>query len=180
MFRTAVAALLVAYPLLVWFGLARLGAPLMFAVLLGLLGLRTVARARQPRAVIAGIVLALTGLVAALTDTGTENMLRWYPVLASVFAGSVFAASLFSGRPLIERIARLKTPELPPAEITYTRRLTVTWTALIFANALVAAWTALYADLAFWALYNGLLSYLLLGGFFLGEWLYRRRRLRGA
>lgn len=174
---------LAAYPLLVWLGLAHFGAPALMGLLLILLGLRTLIAGRgrnRTLAVLAGILLAGCGVIAILTGTGSDRLLRWYPVLASLVATGVFTLSLFTGRPAIERIARLRQPDLPPEGVQYTRRLTVAWAALTFANALIAAWTAAFATIDTWALYNGVLSYLLLGGFFCLEWLYRQRRFREA
>ena len=41
--------------------------------------------------------------------------------------------------------------------------------------ALVAAGLALWAPLAWWTLYNGLIAYLLMGLLFAAEWLVRQR-----
>lgn len=171
--------LLAVYPLLVWAGLARFGAPALFGLLLLMLGLRlfVVGRGRwRLHAVVLGLLFFIAGVGAVVTGSGNSEMLRWYPVLASLVASGIFAVSLVGEMPVIERIARLRTPQLPPHAIIYTRRLTLMWALLTFANALVAAWTAMYASLETWALYNGLLSYLVLGTFFGAEWLYRQYR----
>lgn len=175
--------LLAAYPLLVWAGLARVGAPTLLGLLLALLGVRVMIAARgrlRQHGRLLGLMLVTAGAAAMFVYTGDEQALRWYPVVASLFASGVFTVSLFSGMPVIERFARLRESALPPEGVAYTRKLTVIWAALTFGNALIAAWTALFATLDAWALYNGLLSYLLLGGFFCAEWLYRRHRFQEA
>jgi len=58
--------------------------------------------------------------------------------------------------------------------VIYTRRLTKVWIAFFIANGLVALWTALYATLKTWTLYNGLISYILIAVLFVGEWPVRR------
>lgn len=171
--------LLAAYPLLVWVGLARFGAPALLGLLLVALGARLLiagfGRWRLPAATL-GLLLLLAGITAVFTQTGDPRVLRWYPVLASLVASGIFAVSLFGKVPVIERIARLRRSELPPEAIVYTRRLTVIWALLTLANALAAAWTAIFATLETWALYNGLVSYIILGTFFCAEWLYRQFR----
>ena len=75
---------------------------------------------------------------------------------------------------MFERFARLQTPELDTFGVIYTRRLTKVWIAFFIANGLVALWTALYATLEMWTLYNGLISYILIAALFVGEWPVRR------
>jgi uncharacterized membrane protein len=42
-------------------------------------------------------------------------------------------------------------------------------------NGTIAAALTLWAPLAWWTLYNGLIAYLLMGLLFAGEWLVRQR-----
>jgi uncharacterized membrane protein len=51
--------------------------------------------------------------------------------------------------------------------------VTQLWCAFFIANGAVAIYTALFGSRDDWALYNGLIAYLLMGGLFGGEWLYR-------
>ena len=102
--------------------------------------------------------------------------LPWFPCLT--LAVLLVATSLWRGMPIIERLARLKEPDLPAAGVRYTRKVTRVWCGFFVFNASVAAATALYADLATWTLYNGLVSYVLMGLLFCGEWLVRRRLRR--
>ena len=72
------------------------------------------------------------------------------------------------------RFARLRTPELDDYAIGYTRILTAVWVSFFIANGSIAAWTALYASIDTWTLYNGLISYVLIAVLFVGEWPVRR------
>jgi uncharacterized membrane protein len=47
-------------------------------------------------------------------------------------------------------------------------------------NGALAAYTAVFASREAWALYNGVIAYLLMGGLFAGERLLRRRVLPAA
>jgi uncharacterized membrane protein len=46
------------------------------------------------------------------------------------------------------------------------------------ANGLLALGLALWASVEAWALYTGLIAYVLMGTLFGGEWLYRKKVLR--
>jgi uncharacterized membrane protein len=86
----------------------------------------------------------------------------------------VFAVSLRYPPTIVERIARLREPDLPPAGVAYTRQVTRVWVGFLLANAAVSFWTARWGSLDQWALWNGLLSYLAMGALFGGEYLVRR------
>ncbi len=62
-----------------------------------------------------------------------------------------------------------------PPEWRYTRRVTQVWCGFFVLNGGLALCTALWASDAGWALYNGLVAYVLMGLLFAGEWLVRRR-----
>jgi uncharacterized membrane protein len=63
--------------------------------------------------------------------------------------------------------------------ISYTRRLTMVWIVFFIINALIAAYTAMATSAATWALYNGLISYMLIGLLLIVEYpvrlAYRKR-----
>ncbi|MEH6800514.1 MAG: hypothetical protein V7681_14575 [Halopseudomonas sabulinigri] len=126
-------------------------------------------------AMVAAAVLLLLGLLGE-----AELGMRAYPVAVSLILLAVFAGSLFQGMPVIERLARFQEPDLPPEGVRYTRKVTWAWCGFFIVNGGIAAWTALYADLAAWTLYNGCISYLLMGLMFAVEWLCRRRVRRTA
>ena len=64
--------------------------------------------------------------------------------------------------------------ELDEQAIRYTRNVTVAWVVFFLLNAAISLWTALYGDLATWTLYNGFISYILIGLMFGGEFLLRQ------
>lgn len=101
--------------------------------------------------------------------------LQLYPVLISVIMLCLFAYSLIFPPSFIERIARLSESELPLQAVFYTRRVTQVWCVFFVFNGGVALATALWASPAVWSLYNGVISYLLMGLLFAGEYLVRLR-----
>ena len=64
-------------------------------------------------------------------------------------------------------------PDLPEAGVRYTRTVTWVWCGFFAVNAGIALWTALATSLETWALYNGLISYGLMGLLLGGELLVR-------
>ncbi|PVZ15489.1 MULTISPECIES: hypothetical protein [unclassified Pseudomonas] len=158
------------YPLAVHFGEGRI-APWQFGLLLGALWLA--------RAVSSGgnrwLAVAALLFCAVLALAGDPQLLRWYPVLLSGALLALFGASLIRGMPVAERLARLSEPELPPRAVRYTRQVTWVWCLFFLLNGLVTAALTLWAPLAWWTLYTGLIAYLLMGALFAAEWLVRRR-----
>jgi len=116
------------------------------------------------------LALALVDAVAA---AHAKLWLRAYPVLVNAMLLTVFGLSLNTGTPVIEQIARLRHPDLPPQAVAYTRKLTRVWCLFFAGNGLIAAALALWGSWSWWMLYNGAISYALAGALMLGEWLLR-------
>jgi len=162
-----------AYPFAVYLGLEHLS-PRLFALLLGALWLARMFSGKQtPLSRTLTTAALLFCLLLGLA--GEPALLRWYPVLISLALLGLFAGSLCSGMPIIERLARLSEPELPPAAVRYTRQVTWVWVGYFIVNAAIASGLALWAPLSWWTLYTGLIAYLLMGLLFTGEWLVRQR-----
>lgn len=169
----AVFALSVAYPAVVYFTRDHIG-PLAFislAELLLLLRLLTLPapQAKDWRPALVG-ALVLLPLLAVL-DTGLAS--RFYPVLLSLVFAAVFTLSLWRPPSLIERLASLHHGDLPPEGQVYCHRLTIVWAAWLFANAAIAAALALAGADDYWALWTGLVSYIVMGALFAGDHLLR-------
>ncbi|MGE5386491.1 MAG: hypothetical protein ACM3SV_11470 [Betaproteobacteria bacterium] len=176
--RVATLLLALAYPALVYFGLMVLEPRVLGALLLLVLLVR---HRRDAARFIHGmsaaeriLPLALVALAIAIVAANSEPLLRFYPALASFGVLLIFASSLLHPPTLVERIARLSDPELPPQAVRYTRRVTQVWCGFLTVNSVVAFLTV-FASRDLWVLWNGLLSYLLMGTLFAGEWLIRRR-----
>lgn len=167
-----VGAATLAYPLAVYAGLGRVEPKLMALALVALAAARAWAT-RQPLWLAAGVGTALLGLASWFGDAWLP--LKLYPVLVNAVLLAVFALSLARPPSVIERLARLTEPELPPAGVAYTRGVTQVWCAFFVLNGTLALVTAMWASPELWALYNGLIAYGLMGLLFFIEWLVRRR-----
>lgn len=173
------ALLWLVYPLVIFFGLQVLEPRYVALLLAGTVLLR---RRRNATQLLTGltrinvaVLVTLLGLIALITATNSEPLLRFYPATVNLGMLLLFGLSLKFPPSMIERFARLRDPALPAAGVHYTRRVTQVWCGFFIVNGSVAAWTALYASRDAWAMYNGLIAYLLMGALLAGEWLLRRR-----
>ncbi len=74
---------------------------------------------------------------------------------------------------MIERFARFHNKNLSSNAVKYTRKVTIIWCIFFVINGLIALYTAFYASLEIWTLYNGLISYVLMGSLFVIEYIVR-------
>ncbi|MEC4747112.1 hypothetical protein [Methylomicrobium sp. Wu6] len=171
--------LTIAYPFAVYFGIQYFEPWKIAAVLIGLLVIRQAfggVKALGSRLiVIAGMIFC--ALAIWRNDPIT---LRFYPVMMNGALLTLFAWSLFHPPTVIERLARLRHPDLPPSGVAYTRRVTQVWCGFFMVNGGIALATALWSSFEIWSLYNGLIAYLLMGTLFGGEYLVRIRTQKHA
>ncbi len=177
--RTAFAILIIAYPAIVYFGLDYFDAR-MIALILILMAVARLLLVRgmeggasaMPQANWVVAALLLVGILAMASNSVV--LLKYYPVCMNALMFVLFSTSLLRPPSIIERIARLKTPDLPEAGIAYTRKVTMVWCGFFVMNGSMALYTVLSTGMGFWALYNGLISYSLMGLLFAGEYRVRR------
>lgn len=173
--------LLLAWPFLIWFGLAhnRLQWLLPLMALLLFLRFRQTRRQAGPLSVVTQVVAA-TGMALCIASylLKTHQLLLFYPVVVNGVMLAVFGGSLWTAMPIVERLARLREPALPDAAVRYTRRVTQIWCAFFIGNGGIALFTALYGDMSLWTAWNGMISYLLMGTLMAGEWLVRQRVIK--
>jgi uncharacterized membrane protein len=99
--------------------------------------------------------------------------LKLYPVAVNAVLFTAFFKSLLRGPSAIEKLARLRRPNLGPEGVAYTRKVTQIWCAFFVFNGLLSLGLALWASTESWALYTGGVAYALMGLLFLGEWAVR-------
>ena len=175
-------AALALYPLFVYFGLRHFGAVWAAAVLAAICALRLAAlRWRGAAAGAAAQTWLLCGVLALAVVSmllRSVDAIRYYPVLMNAGLLLAFGLSLAHPPTIVERIARLQTPDLPPAAVRYTRRVTVAWVVFFACNGTAALYTALHCSFDTWALYNGAVAYVLIGAMFGAELVTRRLFMR--
>lgn len=120
------------------------------------------------------VALVMSSLSAAIAVTDSETLLRAYPVVVNAGLLVAFGATLRRGGPsMVEKFARVRRPDLDAHAVRYTRRVTQVWCAFFTFNGAVSGACALWGSRAQWALYNGLVTYLLIGVLIVAEIAWR-------
>jgi len=160
------------YPLAVYFGLQLLPSGVIAIVLCGLLITRLSLSRQQLKPMLAPLIVGIA-LTAASFIAKRHDWLLYYPVVINLSMLALFGNSLKYGPCMIERLAKLKEPDLPPEATPYLVKVTLIWCLFFVLNGLMALYTALATSIETWTLYNGFIAYLLMGTLLGGEWLYR-------
>ena len=174
------------YPAVVYFFIERSPVILLVA-LLALLGATRLATARGlgvgARATGIAVLAAFCGVASAASS---PVIVKLYPVLICA-AGLGFGVWTLARPPsAIERLVMVTNPHehLDERKRTYMRRVTQIWVGFFGLNGAAAVYTAVGASTAVWAVYNGLVSYVLMGILFAGEYgvrtVFRRRHYPAA
>jgi len=173
-----------AYPALVYFNLDEAPHYWLIATGLGLIALRLCGMSRSPKGKLPypwiTTFLLAAGVFTALSAVEPRMAVMAYPVLINFCVATLFGMSLIWPPTVVEHFARIAEPDLSLEGQSYTRKVTQVWTVFLFANTFVSAVTVFYGSQEQWALWNGLISYLLMGLLFAGEYAVRqvvRRRV---
>ena len=169
-----VATLILAYPAIAYYLLTH-DLPWLGAVLvIGIITWKVYRR--SDRLLILSILFIAFALIAYFL--GPAFISKIVPLLIYFTLFIVFWSSLKT-TPLITQFARLDFPELPPGIAQYCRSLTIIWAAFFAANILFCGWLAVSSNDKLWALYNGILVYILLAVLVIGEYFWRRVQFPG-
>jgi uncharacterized membrane protein len=159
-----------AYPFLVYFGLTRFSPWIVGVFLLAFLTVRLLLKRSKTGVGPSGKIFVFVILAIALLMLVDQILaVKAYPVLVSLSMAAIFGYSLFYPPTIIEKIARLREPDLDQTGVDYTRKVTIAWTLFFIGNAAVSIWTALYGSIETWTIYNGFVSYVLIGLMFAVE-----------
>ncbi len=132
--------------------------------------------ARKAKIKIYKALLAIGLLLGAYyLQTVTAKVL---PVLIQLMLMYFFGRTLLKdkGPPFIESFVRLDFADIPPEILIYARQLTILWTCFFAFNALMCTALAVFSNDKWWALYNGVFIYLMIGVLTTGEYIYRHFR----
>ena len=156
------------YPIFVFFMLKNGLSLRLIALLLVVLVLSSFLRSKQKTLLFVGLAL-----IFGLFFSNDELFLRLYPVCMNFFVCMSFAMSLYE-KPLITVFAEKMGHEATKEMQSYTKKATIAWAVFMGINTFISILT-LFASLWIWTLYNGLISYVLIGIMFGAEYLIRRR-----
>ncbi|MDD1621225.1 MAG: hypothetical protein LUQ11_07070 [Methylococcaceae bacterium] len=120
--------------------------------------------------------LLLTALLLAGAYYANAYFIWLVPSFAYLWLTVLFGHTLWSPPSLCERLVRLQYPDFQPGIAEYLREVTWAWTLFFAVNVVVCAVLPAMAGQQAWAVYTGLVVYLLMGLLGVGEWFYRHKR----
>ena len=163
--------LILLYPLLIWYAHGKLE-PRTLALSLVLIAVVRLFATRTGGP-LRWMGVAALALAAPAVYWNALLPLKLYPVPINARMLALFAYILYKPPTVIERMARLGSPDLPLFVIAYTRRVTQVWCLFFAINGSIALGTALWCSPAVWSMYTGVISYIAMGLLFAGEYLVR-------
>jgi uncharacterized membrane protein len=161
------------YPFIVFIGLKWFEPSILALVLVSLTLLRIYFSKNKttiPLIKIVGINAIL--LLSFNVFANSAFLLKLYPVVISFSFFSVFIYSIIKPPAVITMIASARG-KMTENAVVYTRKVTLVWCLFFILNGFIAFWTIFQSD-EYWTLYNGIISYVLMGILFACEWLVRR------
>jgi uncharacterized membrane protein len=180
--RIAFAAGALLYPLIVYAGLRTQQVRAVALVLGALLALRLLdvgrRRDRHATSVVAVPIVAVGVVIAVAGLLNDGRLFLFVPVLVNLTLLVVFGRTLRRGPSMVEALARLQYGALAPGAVPYCRRVTVVWCAFFTVNIAIISTLALTGRLSAWALYTGIVAYVVMAGLFTAELTYRSWRFR--
>ena len=173
MVKASLIILSLLYPFIVYWGIQHDAYGWLLLLLAGLFLLRWIIASSTQERYFLGIAVIIIGGV--MWSLGEKNGLKLYPVIINLSLLFLFASSLLTEMSFVERLARIREPDLPAKAVSYTRKVTQIWCVFFAINASIALATVVLADDKLWLWYNGVVAYVLIGILMVGEWLVRQR-----
>lgn len=126
---------------------------------------------------ISAILFLTAGLICFIT--GKDLFLKLYPVVISATLLFTFGSTLFFEPTIIFRFATLTDKSIIGAPYEnqikrYCKNVTIIWCCFFIINGSIAIYTTFCCSREVWALYNGGISYCLMGMLFVVEYIIRR------
>ena len=176
--KIGIIVLSVCYPAAIFFGIKYwdLNALLIFVVLIGSFHLYSAVQGNKSSYL---WVIACTIIIAWSWQQNSSIGLKFYPVIINAGSLGVFIWSLIFPPNIIERFARMQHGDLSDRKLNYTRKVAMVWCLFFVFNGSTAAYLAIYGSDSQWALYNGLIAYILMAVLFSCEWLVRQWHQQG-
>lgn len=161
------------YPFIVYFLGKQIPASYIILGLVSVLFMRSAVQYRQQGASNVYMTLAIVTLMTGLFLWKGSMAVMLYPIIMSLSFAFLLGWSLIYPPSLIERIARIIDPNLDSYGVDYTRKVTMFWLGFSLFNALISFSTVLLKDPNIWLLYNGFISYIVIGSLMGVEYFFR-------
>ena len=111
--------------------------------------------------------------------TGKEFFIKLYSVVINLTLLVVFGSTLFLQPNIIFRFATLADKSILGSSYEnqvklYCKKVTIVWCCFFIMNGSISAYTTFFCSREVWALYNGGISYVLMGTLFVVEYIIRK------
>ena len=132
------------------------------ALILMLLVRSRIFRVHQTKILLLALTLAIIAAIVFLVDE-SALILKLYPAIMNFSLLGVFFYTLIHPPSMIERIARKMPIKVSSRVGPYTRVVTMVWCGFFLLNGMIATLVAIGGSLEVWTVYNGLVSYAIMG-----------------
>lgn len=167
------------YPFLVYRGVQEGGVWFAPAVIAGIYFYQAV-KTKRTRLRVKNLMIVLIVLLGALFYQ--DLIAKLIPIIIQISLMLFFGKTLLKGKgpSLVERFARLDFPDepMPQILITYCRNLTIMWFGFFAFNVLTCLILALFAPVEWWAIFTGVLIFLLSVLLMVAEYFWRHLYFR--
>ena len=170
-----VTSLFLAYPYLVYRGIESGMVWVAPAIFSGIYLMQSIGASNVKIKIYKALISIGLLLGAYYLQTITAKVL---PVLIQLMLMYFFGRTLLKGKgpSFIESFVRLEFPDFPSGVSEYCRQLTIIWTVFFAFNAVICVLLAIWSNDTWWALFNGVFIYLMIGVLMIGEYTYRHFR----
>jgi len=122
------------------------------------------------------LLLGLGGLCFIINSA---IILKLYPLLINIVFLIIFGRTLFCPPNMIFRFALMQDKTIKGSLnekriAAYCRKVTYVWCGFFIINGSIAAWTVFSGSNKLWFIYNGGISYILMGAIFVVEFIIRK------
>lgn len=178
-FKWLIPAITVFVPFIIYFAIRNFGLRYLFSGLLLLYLLKSALSLRNgiKRNQIFIFATIITLLCFAII-LNRASLALYTPALINLGLLLSFGSTLFIGPPLIETFARRQVNSLSDEEVRYCKNLTIVWSFFFVFNGSISVIISAAGNMEHWIIYNGFISYILIGLLFSIEMTYRYYRFR--
>lgn len=175
--RAGTGLIFLLYPFLIYLGLHEFQPRVIAFLLLIVATLRLIANkyGEKKEGEIGTSLYLITAAILITIFTFVTDLkfaLYLYPPLVNLIFFTFFSISLFYPPTVIERIARRHRSEMPVKAVVYTRKVTQAWCLFFLINGGISVMSISYSE-EWWVLYNGFITYILIGLMLAGEYFIR-------
>lgn len=172
-------ALMFVYPIIAFIAIWFKQPLLLIVFLLSIFFLFAVQKSLNKNWYTAAALFTLVGVLAYFIQQAYVQYLIYLPPLLILFGLFIlFSQSLLPGQvPLITRYSNMlsETDNLDSRHVHYSRLLTIAWSIFFLLMAFTSIALAIFSSIDTWSLFTNVISYILIGAFFVIEFFIRKK-----